>query len=278
MPRPVPIPVRQAIWRRFQDGQDGPTIARDLGLAPRTVRRLLAPLPVGRPGGPGSLLRPLRGGDAEARRVARAGRPGPAPRAPDLGGGADPRDAAPPAPRRPAARRPDAPALVPAAPGSPPRRRGGGPPATARRAVRPHEVWQMDAAELVPLRTGQRVCWLRVVDECSGAVLWTAVFPPGRWSQVPPAATQAQLAAGLRPLGPARAVPGGQRGAVGRRAATCRPTWRCGCSGWGWAWTGTRRASPAGQRGGGAVAGDGQAVGRAAGPATPRSSCGGGWG
>ena len=51
----------------------------------------------------------------------------------------------------------------------------------------------MDAAEQVPLRTGRRVCWLRIVDECSGAVLGPRFSPPGRWSQVPPASTQAQL-------------------------------------------------------------------------------------
>gem|GEM_PF-3870567 len=37
MPRPIPIPVRQVIWKRFCDGQDAPTIAAQLGLAPRTV-------------------------------------------------------------------------------------------------------------------------------------------------------------------------------------------------------------------------------------------------
>jgi Winged helix-turn helix len=41
MPRPIPVPVRQAIWRRSQDGQDGPAIAKALGLTPRTVRRLV---------------------------------------------------------------------------------------------------------------------------------------------------------------------------------------------------------------------------------------------
>ena len=41
MPRPLPVPIRQAIWQRFQQGQDGPAIAAALGLAPRTVRRLL---------------------------------------------------------------------------------------------------------------------------------------------------------------------------------------------------------------------------------------------
>ena len=41
LPRPLPVPVHQAIWRRYQDGQDGPTIAAALGLAPRTVRKLI---------------------------------------------------------------------------------------------------------------------------------------------------------------------------------------------------------------------------------------------
>ena len=52
MPRPLPVPLRQAIWRRYQDGQDGPTIAEALGLAPRTVRNLLDRF---RRGGPDAL-------------------------------------------------------------------------------------------------------------------------------------------------------------------------------------------------------------------------------
>jgi len=47
------------------------------------------------------------------------------------------------------------------------------------RAHRPHEVWQMDAAERIRLGSGQRVSWLRLLDECSGAVLQTTIFPPG---------------------------------------------------------------------------------------------------
>src|SRR5262249_25571699 len=45
MPRPLPVPVRQAIWRRSQDGQDSPTIAKSLNRAPRTVRRLIRRFP-----------------------------------------------------------------------------------------------------------------------------------------------------------------------------------------------------------------------------------------
>ena len=41
MPRPIPVPVRHAVWRRLLDGQEGPTIAAALGLAPRTVRQLI---------------------------------------------------------------------------------------------------------------------------------------------------------------------------------------------------------------------------------------------
>src|SRR6516162_7465242 len=40
MPRPLPVPARQAIWRRLQAGQDVPTITAALDLPPRTVRRL----------------------------------------------------------------------------------------------------------------------------------------------------------------------------------------------------------------------------------------------
>jgi len=61
------------------------------------------------------------------------------------------------------------------------------------RAARPHQVWQIDAAEQVGLRSGQRVSWLRVVDECSGAVLRTVVFPQGNWLKVPPTAVQEHL-------------------------------------------------------------------------------------
>jgi transposase len=52
------------------------------------------------------------------------------------------------------------------------------------RASRPHQGWQIDASEELRLQTNQRVCWLRVVDECSGAFLQTVVFPCARWEHV----------------------------------------------------------------------------------------------
>jgi hypothetical protein len=56
-------------------------------------------------------------------------------------------------------------------------RRAG--PRSYQRAQQPHDVWQMDAADQVALQNGRQVCWLRIADECSGAVLQTTVFPPG---------------------------------------------------------------------------------------------------
>jgi hypothetical protein len=46
------------------------------------------------------------------------------------------------------------------------------------RAEHPHDVWQTDAAEQKRLASGAGISWLRVADECSGAVLKSFVFPP----------------------------------------------------------------------------------------------------
>ena len=51
-------------------------------------------------------------------------------------------------------------------------------------AVDPHEIWQVDAVENVPLAAGQRICWLTVTDEVSGAILATEV------SSSPPVGTR----------------------------------------------------------------------------------------
>jgi transposase len=52
------------------------------------------------------------------------------------------------------------------------------------RAERPHQCWQIDACEFQPLKSGKRVCWLRVVDECSGAYLQTVIFSAARWEHI----------------------------------------------------------------------------------------------
>jgi transposase InsO family protein len=68
-----------------------------------------------------------------------------------------------------------------AAPPAPPGRR---PALNPERAQQPHEVWQMDAVEHVPLADQQQISWLRIVDELSGAVLQTNVFPQGAFGTV----------------------------------------------------------------------------------------------
>ncbi len=50
----------------------------------------------------------------------------------------------------------------------------------------------MDAVEQLRLGSGQGVCWLRLVDEYSGAFLGTTVFPHYQWGHVLPTAVQQQ--------------------------------------------------------------------------------------
>jgi hypothetical protein len=261
MPCPIPLPVREVIWRRLQAGQDVPTIAAALDLQPRTVRRLV-----------GRLRRVGQAAIAPSYEACGASTPKPAEalvRAvvdlrrehPTWGAGLIRVILHRRLPERPLPtvrtlqRWLDRAGLSPAPPG----RR---PVADSRRARRPHEVWQIDAAELVKLCAQQLVSWLRMVDECSGAVLWTVVFPPRPLEPGPAAGDPGAIAAGLRPLGPARAAAGGQRDAVGHAgrpadgpgAVAARPG-----SG-----RGRQPAAAApGQWGRGAFAGDGQAVGRA---------------
>lgn len=45
-------------------------------------------------------------------------------------------------------------------------------------ARRVHDVWQIDANEKLHLGSGQRVCYLTIVDEKSGSLLNAFVFPP----------------------------------------------------------------------------------------------------
>ena len=59
-----------------------------------------------------------------------------------------------------------------------PPRRDDRPKANLARATEPHETWQMDAKEHIRMKNREEVSWLRMIDECSGAVLWTVVFPP----------------------------------------------------------------------------------------------------
>jgi hypothetical protein len=257
MPRAIPVPVRQRLAELSRQGQTTAQIAAALRLAERTVRRLRRQLPAGAAPAPGprygrcgrkprpcaaalDLRRQHPGWGAPYLRVVLAEqRAGPLPSARTL--------------QRHLARA----GLQPAPPGRRPRAR-------AERARRPHEVWQLDAAERVRLRSGRLVCWLRVVDECTGAFLQTAVFPPGVVGAGPGGAEPAVPAPRLRPLGAAGAGPGGQRHPLGRprRAAD-----RAGpvAGGPGRAGGPQPAPPPPGQRRGGALARHGQALGRAQG-------------
>jgi transposase InsO family protein len=68
------------------------------------------------------------------------------------------------------------------------------PAANHNRALAPHQVWQMDAVSGVQLANGQRVCWLSLSDEASGALLRAEAFEFAVWEQ----ATAQQVADYLR--------------------------------------------------------------------------------
>jgi transposase len=178
MPRPIPIPLRQIISRRWQRGQSTAAIAQALGLPLRTVRRFVARFRVDGPEAVATAYAaafahtPARQRLLEAALQMRRDHP-------QWGAGLIRIELAmqqAPGPTMPCERtlqRWFRQAGLGPAP------KGRRPPVDTRRAERPHEVWQMDAKEQVPLRDGQRVSWLRISDEHTGAILWTKIFPPG---------------------------------------------------------------------------------------------------
>jgi hypothetical protein len=87
--------------------------------------------------------------------------------------------------------------------------KGRRPGANPRRATAPHEVWQMDAAECIPLANGEQVCWLRMIDEFTGAVVRTTVFPPAALESGRHMARASGVTGGIYALGTAPARAGG---------------------------------------------------------------------
>lgn len=182
MPAPTPLPLRKAIWHRHQNGQTPATIAQDLGLRLRTVQQLLCR------GRSHAALAPAyqrcgRPQDDDAQQLCQEAielrR-----QHPTWGAGylrIQLRH------RHPDATLPTERTLQRSLrhAGLGPAPKGRRPTANSQRAGQPHEVWQMDAAEQIPLASGQRVSWLRIVDEGSGAVLWTKVFPPSELADRP---------------------------------------------------------------------------------------------
>jgi hypothetical protein len=216
MPAPIPLPLRQALWQRLRQGQSPATIAQELRLAPRTVRHLRRRLDDQGPDGLApSYQRSHRPSDRTTQTLYEqtlAWRR----EHPEWGAGL----------LRIFLRRHHPRATIPcertlqrwlqkAGLGPPPS--GRRPASDTDRAQQPHEVWQVDAAEQVRLRTGQRVSWLRIVDECSGAVLATVVFPPREMVEGPSHGRPRTPAAGLCSLGPAGHDAGRQRWPLGFR-------------------------------------------------------------
>src|SRR4051812_1085321 len=214
MPKPVPVPVRRKLLQLARRGEAAASLAAAFGLPVRTVRHLLKrfrdrgeaavapdylaprPLPHAHPAEVRDAALALRrdhpSWGAELIRVAlRVGRP-------EL-----------PSPSATTPRRWSRDAGLGPAP------RGHRPSGPRARAAAPHEAWQVDASERIPLRDGTEVCWLRVVDEASGAVLRTAVFPPGAVEPGASPGHPGRAPGDVRAVGPARAIAGGQRHAVG---------------------------------------------------------------
>ena len=173
MPRPIAPALRRAAWNRAQCGQSVSSIAQELQLVPRSVRRILQQI---RSRGEAALTASYIVCGRQ-----RAGRYGPLRRRvrqlraqhPRWGAG---RIRLELNTSLPVVELPSERTLqrwlctAPPAPAGRPAR------ADVARASVPHAVWQMDAAEQKHLAGGQAICWLRVADECSGAVLKTVVF------------------------------------------------------------------------------------------------------
>lgn len=214
MPRPVPAPIRKVIYRRVKRGDEVSVIAEDLQLPVRTVRNLVQKF--------------RASGGAVQPDYTHCGRPLQLPDAPPVvaeaialrkehsgwGAGlirvilqeAHPRETIP---SERTLRRWLSRAGVPAAP---PGRR---PATNPGRAARPHEVWQIDAADQKRLKTGAQISWLRLADECSGAVIKTVVFSRRKLQSGSCSHRSASVARTVSPVGTAGTRARRQRIALG---------------------------------------------------------------
>jgi transposase len=205
MPKPVPIPVRRKLFQRAEQGESTASLAAAFGLAPRTVRHLRKRF---RDRGPEGVLldshAPPDLPHAYPDRVREAAlalrRQHPTWGAVLIGVALGQQRPQIESPNPSTLRRwfHDA-GLAPA----PPSRR---PRPQSKRATAPHQTWQVDASERIPLANGTQVSWLRVVDEASGAVLGTVIFPPSLLEPGRAPSHPDGLAGSVRPLGTAPAA------------------------------------------------------------------------
>ena len=211
MGRPISVPQRQVIFEKATLGHGAGEIASDLELNPETVRKLIARF---RKAGVQCLapdysrcgLKQPRRVDAGLIEAAMAMRR----QHPSWGAGIirvrlAEQHPGPAVPGVRAIQRGFAEAGLNPAPTG---RRCDGP---GRRAERPHQTWQLDAADQMRLADGRMASWLRVVDECSGAFLVTVVFPPRVLEHRAGSPDPGRPPGCVRGLGDAGTDPGGQR-------------------------------------------------------------------
>jgi transposase len=219
MPSPIPIPVRQAILKRWQKGESVASLAEELELSLRTVRHLvhrfaLRGLNGLEPDYDRCKTKKMPTGSDEFQKVIEMRK-----QHPSWGGGLirvvlqEQGDDDCPSTRT-LQRWFRRETLSPAPPG----RR---PASEVRRAHQPHDVWQMDAVDQLRLASGQQVSWLRLVDECSGVVLQTTIFPPAFLERGRTRGRAGDVAPGFFAVGTAQTIPRRQRHTlgIGRRLA-----------------------------------------------------------
>jgi hypothetical protein len=174
MPRAIPLPIRQSLWESSQAGVSTAELARRFHLPQRTVRHLVKTTRDnnGQVACPAYSKGRVRDFPRDLLERARALKE----QHPCWGAGFILEIMALDNPEK---RLPCVRTLqdwfkdlnLPAAPAG---RKGG----RYSRAGKVHQRWQTDAAEQMKLPDGGWASWLRVTDECSGAVLATELFPP----------------------------------------------------------------------------------------------------
>jgi transposase len=207
MPKPVPVPIRQKLWERARQGEGSASLAAAFDLPPRTVRHLLKRF---RERGEAGLATDYRPPPPPAHAKSQAIRQAVLAQRlehPTWGAGII-RVAL--AEQRPEVDWPHVRTMQRWL-----RRAGLGPAPAGRRPGRPrdratraHQTWQIDACEQIGLKGGDKASWLRAVDEATGAVLGTAVFPPRLLDPGGPPRDPGLPASAVPGVGPARGVAG----------------------------------------------------------------------